>query len=205
VSFDPTRLRFLGQPIPEIVGFPVLVVNPSSASQGELRVLAVDPRGLATHVVQMAFEVLRDGYENSLRYEQLSGETREGVPVGAMSATRVATGQEGVSRRARIGVISGSDWYSLGTEFEGLQPRLIDSVPTGSLYGDVSGNGGISVADVVLLSNWAVGNEAPVGTPVPVSGDFAELVGNVAPYNLPGWGKQQTTSRPAGVPVVKGH
>ncbi|MBK8003063.1 MAG: hypothetical protein IPK12_03735 [Gemmatimonadetes bacterium] len=186
--FRPAALRFLGQPALDTL-FPVLAVDPADSAAGNLRVLAVDPRGLPVHGLVLLFEVRNSGYAEGLAYTHELGVTASDILDNGGRAEVVP----GTVRRPAAVVPGG--WPSALRE-TALRARLIDSVPTGRRYGDVDGNGLINVLDVAWVANWAVGNQARAGQPIPVVGDLRELVGNVAPGNLPGLGENDDPKGP---------
>src|SRR5262245_35037092 len=79
IRFDPTRIQFLGQtPAP-----PTLVmVSDARATQGLLRVLSVNARGLPERMALVAFQVMAPGYLSGFRFEG-----SQAVTQGLQSAT----------------------------------------------------------------------------------------------------------------------
>lgn len=195
LRFDPAALRYAGQEGYDSLIFPLVIVNDAGAGAGTLRVLSLDPAGLSPRTAVLAFDVLRADYAGTLRYTtDMAVTTALAVlPDGGTSAD---VGEDAALQMPAAPIRLGpAEWTRLEASL-GLGARLIDSIPTGRRFGDVTGNGAVDVVDASRVGNWAVGNPSPAGTPIPAPGDLAELVGNVAPFNSPGLGETADTKGP---------
>ncbi len=195
LRFDPAALRYAGQEGYDSLVFPLVIVNDAGAGAGTLRVLSLDPAGLSPRTAILAFDVLRADYAGTLRYTTDMAVTTA-LAVLPDGGTSTDVGEDAALRIPAAPIRLGpADWTRLEATW-GLGARLIDSIPTGRRFGDVTGNGAVDVVDASRVGNWAVGNPSPAGTPIPAPGELAELVGNVAPFNSPGLGETADTKGP---------
>lgn len=179
--FDTRRLRYVGQ---NVDSARVLAVNISRSGSGELRLAAVDGRGLDSASVLVAFEVLEAGYASGLRFEVELGVTRrlDSVPGG-----RVTTGlREAVLPGvAEARIVAGGASVRPVTGVARLVP---DSLRR---YGDQNNSGTITVGDAAIVANIAVGN-----IPAPPESSLTYRASNVQPNNLPGLGGSGDVNAP---------
>ncbi len=195
LRFDPAALRYAGQEGYDSLVFPLVIVNDAGAGAGTLRVLSLDPAGLSPRTAILAFDVLRADYAGTLRYTTDMAVTTA-LAVLPDGGTSTDVGEDAALRIPAAPIRLGpADWTRLEATW-GLGARLIDSIPTGRRFGDVTGNGAVDVVDASRVGNWAVGNPSPAGTPIPAPGELAELVGNVAPFNSPGLGETADSKGP---------
>ncbi len=126
LTFDPSKLRYLGQADYDSLTFPLLVVNAARASSGELRMISVDPRGLAAQPVVLAFEVRGSGYATQLRFT-----TEQAVSTGLTVALEGVVANQARQDAAlvvpsRPAVLGAQAWDRLVGR---PASRLLDSVP----------------------------------------------------------------------------
>lgn len=193
LSYDTSKLRYLGQEPNPAVAFPLTVVNASRASEGQLDMLVVDPAGVSRRPIVLAFAVLATGYSDRLMFvpSEVISTTFESVPTPAAPGRPV---QDTLMHLLSMPVVLGSsEWDQVAVAHAS---RLIDSVPANRKFGDVDGNGSINGLDVLRIANWQIGQPSPAGTIIPVPGDLQELVGNVGPFNSPGLGEASDTKGP---------
>ncbi|MBK9066775.1 MAG: S8 family serine peptidase [Gemmatimonadetes bacterium] len=195
LQFDPAALRYVGQAGYDSLRFPLVIVNDRAADAGTLVVLSVDPSGLGPQTAILAFDVLRGDYATSLRYRTDMAVTTA-LAVLPDGGTSGEVGEDAALRLPTAPVRLGPAQWTRLQRPGALLGRLIDSIPAGRRFGDVTGNGAVDVVDASRVGNWAVGNPSPAGTPIPAPGDLAELVGNVAPFNSPGLGETSDTKGP---------
>ncbi|MBP6670544.1 MAG: S8 family serine peptidase [Gemmatimonadales bacterium] len=195
LQFDPAALRYVGQAGYDSLRFPLVIVNDRAADAGTLVVLSVDPSGLGPQTATLAFDVLRGDYATSLRYRTDMAVTTA-LAVLPDGGTSGEVGEDAALRLPTAPVRLGPAQWTRLQRPGALLGRLIDSIPAGRRFGDVTGNGAVDVVDASRVGNWAVGNPSPAGTPIPAPGDLAELVGNVAPFNSPGLGESGDAKGP---------
>lgn len=169
VHFDAGAYRFLGQADP---GGRLSFASASSGGAGQVPVLAVDPAGLEGTVVVLIFEARTARPATGFSFQGTEAVGVEEEPMRfagtALRAANTRLPAEPVTP-AEVAV----RW--------GVGHLAVASVLPSTLYGDVNGDGRVSVGDVVLVANAAVGN-------LGIGGD-AVIAADVAPTNLPGLGE----------------
>lgn len=182
LGFDPGALRYLGQPEPSA---PFTIVNPAGSPAGRLRLLALDPAGLAAAGL-LVFEVLRPDYAGTVRFQVLGAVsptvTRlSGLAVGPPVPALVGRAEDLAGPR----LLGLEDWLAWGrarkpASSDGPRPAPGD----GLVYGDIDSDGLVTIFDAFGVANAAVGNFALTD----VTKDYV-VAANVFPFNEPGLGE----------------
>ncbi|MDX2192834.1 MAG: hypothetical protein NW201_05740 [Gemmatimonadales bacterium] len=177
LRFDPRRLRWLGQAAtPHLV-----MVNAGGAGEGRLRLAAVAHGGLPSPAADLRFQVLADDWTAGLRLEPEEVVTRDFLAhrtVAVREATRAAFAPAEPLR------LDAAAWLAR-LEAPSGPARALALPGDGQVFGDANLNGLVTVGDVVIVTNTAVGNAellTVASRDLPVAGD-------VAPLNLPGLGE----------------
>jgi len=187
VSFDPARLKYVGQPL---TGHAMVIVNDEAAARGTLRIVSFDPAGLQTESGEMAFQVLSGGYTRGLRFSFQEAVTRDLTIIHqvdtdelqplAVPASRIPPRRLTASEWVEF---LGPDW--LGSAAKPSAAITAYSPGDASIYGDATLDGQINVDDVASTSNLSVGFRPLLSD---ATKDFV-IGANVAPFNLPGLGE----------------
>jgi hypothetical protein len=180
VRFDPRALRYVGQPL---TGDALILVNPSRAEQGELRLASLRVAGLARATADLRFDVLQPGYDHSLEYtlEEAATQTLAATRRGANLPLGIDTVAP-LDRQAPIRRLTLEDWLDYFGLRETARPA---SAGDGRIFGDVTLNGTVDIIDAFFVVNVAVGNR-------PLLTDSLRdnaIAADVTPANLPGLGE----------------
>ena len=194
MHFDPTRLAYAGQDPYDSLAYPLVVVNDAHAGSGEVQVASLDPAGLSTRVAVLAFDVLAPDYTAGLSYTTDLAASLHLTIVGQGDHAEAAGVDSSLVPSGSARRLQAADWTRLGESRR--EASVIDAVPPGRRYGDVDGNGVISIVDALMVTQWMLGLSYPAGAPIPGPGDLPELAGNVSPANLRGLGEASDTMGP---------
>jgi hypothetical protein len=194
VRFNPAYLTYAGQ----AAGLKTLVtVNESKASQGELRFLGVEPRGLDARTATLVFEVKHPDYVRGLSFQFEAAATFHNEIYKAVVSPKVAAVSDLAIPKTEH--LTGAMWVARVAPGEKIAPVLLALAkdPSGKSlgpsftagqyvanlkYGDAAdGNGTINVSDVAYLSNIAVGSLALFDGGAALHD--AVIAGNVRPIN----------------------
>lgn len=187
VTFDPSTLRYLGQPL---TGHAMVIVNDEAAAQGRLRIVSFDPAGLSTESGELALQVVSSGYTRGLGFAFQEAVTRDLSTIHRADAVAVLPLDAPVSR-VPPRKLTPRDWVAfLGPDWLGTPARVSAAISAYSpgdaaIYGDATLDGVINVMDVASTSNLAVGFRPLLSDSTT---DFV-IGANVAPFNLPGLGE----------------
>ncbi|MFN0179477.1 MAG: cohesin domain-containing protein [Gemmatimonadales bacterium] len=179
LGFDPTRLRFLGQPGPE---GPFTIVNGAEARRGRLRMASLAMPQLDGAAGTLVFEVLAEGYSSGLWYQLELASDRTGRVIGR--SERLA-GAEAVSVEADLSAprpLAIGDWVAA---LPRVQRPPAFTPGAGAIFGDATLDGLITIVDAFGAANLSVGNQPLLTDP---SKDYV-VAANVFPFNPPGLGE----------------
>jgi hypothetical protein len=188
VGFDPTRLRFLGQPGPE---GPFTIVNDAEAERGRLRVASLAVPRLDGAAGTFVFEVLAEGYASGLWYQLELASDPTGRVIGRaerLAGATVVPFHVDLSAARPLGI---ADWAA--TVPRSQRPPAF-TPGAGVIFGDATLDGLITIVDAFGAANLSVGNQPLLTDP---SKDYV-VAANVFPFNAPGLG-EATDSAPPGL------
>jgi hypothetical protein len=177
VRFDPARLTYLGQ----AAGTSLVLVNAHQAAAGSVRLISVEPRGLAARTAVLIFAVKGGDYTRGLRYEFERAASRR------FEFDRAASGAVAEATDLVAGdavTLTAEDWCRVLMPGQyAARHGAIFPTPgqyrANLQYGDATLDGTINVLDVVYLSNISVGNVALIDA----TNRDAVIAGNVRPIN----------------------
>lgn len=188
LHFDPERLRFLGQPL---AGHALVMLNARRAAAGRLRLLALDVTGLDSVPVDLRFVVRSRKDAGRIGFDFEEAVLDRAVVLHRADVIELAEARPSPLAEWPARAVAAEDWIRYFGEEPASQPALL--LPgQGRLYGDANLSQTVSVADVVSVSNVAVGN-LPLLTDA--NRDYA-IAANVAPQNLPGLGEPDDSLPP---------
>ncbi len=192
LGFDPSRLRYLGQPGP--VG-PFTIVNDMEEATGRLRIASLAVPTLGAEAGTFLFEVTGPEYHSSLWYQVDEAATSNGpirVQAGAVRGSETSARVDAAAPPRRLTV---ADWAAVaGVAAPAAGPARVPGAAT--LFGDVTLDGFINIVDAYAAANLSVGN-------LPLITDASKdqvVAANVFPFNLPGLGEAGDPA-PPGVEV----
>jgi len=178
VRFDPARLTYLGQ---AAGGTSLVLVNTHQAAAGAVRLISVEPRGLAARTAVLIFSVKDGDYTRGLSYEfERAASQRlefERAGSGALAEATDLVAGDAVT-------LTAEDWCRVlmpgqYTARHGAIFPTPGQYRANLQYGDATLDGAINVLDVVYLSNISVGNVALIDA----TNRDAVIAGNVRPVN----------------------
>ncbi len=177
VRFDPARLTYLGQE----AGTSLVLVNAHQATAGAVRLISVEPRGLAARTAVLIFSVKGGDYTRGLRYEFERAASRrfdfDRAAGGALAEATDLVAGDAVT-------LTAEDWCRvlLPGQYAARHGAIFPTpgqYRANLQYGDATLDGTINVLDVVYLSNISVGNVALIDA----TNRDAVIAGNVRPIN----------------------
>lgn len=178
LRFDPTTLRYLGQPGPE---GPFTITNVADAGRGVVRTASLAMPRLPGRAGSFAFEVVREGYETGLRYDLDQAVDARGAKLASRVAVRIAGIDPSVAIAAVPRVLTLADWA--GVLGDGDGPQLVPGA--GLRFGDATLDGVINIIDAFGAANLSVGNQPLI---IDAQKDYV-VAANVFPFNAPGLGE----------------
>lgn len=187
IRFEPSALRYAGQPGPEK---PVVITGERELSAGRLKLAVLDPQGLPEQAAVFVFEVLDRRYADELGFEVELAASRAGGVLQGWPARIGATVVADLTPPGEVRRLTIADWVAY---FEPEQlPGPMRLPGDGFIFGDATLDGGLNVLDVLATQNAAAGN-VPLLSLVPR--DFA-VAADVAPDNSPGLGEADDATPP---------
>jgi hypothetical protein len=193
IRFDPTGLRYLGQPEPSR---PFTIVNHAEAARGVLRLATLDLGGIDGSAGVLVFRVHDPAAIHSIRYQFGEGALLDLQRVGtATVGSQLQVADWALSLPATPRLLSLEDWAAwVGSPLSHHAPMAVPGA--GLIYGDAHLDGVLRVVDAFAAANQAVGNFPLIIDPTK---DYV-VAANVVPFNLPGLGEAGDPA-PPGVEV----
>jgi hypothetical protein len=184
LSFDPARMRYVGQ---SPVGDVVTMANASDAAAGSVRFVSFNPAGVSGRAALFVFEVAAANYAQSLRYDHqiaaTAGADLEKLPVTVRREVAI-DGSLSVPADARA--LSVADWNALlgGTGTTSPVALRPGEYRLNLEYGDVNFDNLLNLTDYLFAANASVGNQSLiVGTDGPAVDLDLVIAANVFPDN----------------------
>ncbi len=201
-NYDASRLRYIGQGT--LDDETIVLVNTRAADRGQLRVGAMNPRGVRGSVGPLVFEVLRAGYSLGLEFQ-----AEEAVTAGAnlrriddIDVMPIARRSSAVRVPSEVRRLTARDWIErvepgAGKDIRNTVAAVPGAIVPGLVYGNVNLNSTgvqVTLSDAISTLNVSVGlNEMIIGTDLPAPGVDAVIAMNVEPTNAPGLGEPPPT------------
>ncbi len=184
LTFDPTRLRYVGQsPTADVV----TIANADGADIGRVRFVSFNPAGVSGQAALFVFEVTAAQYAQGLGFEHqlasTSGADLQKLPVTVRRGVAV-DGSLPVPADARA--LSVADWNAIlgGNGFSAPVALRPGEYRLNLVYGDVNYDNAINLDDYLLAANASVGNQSLIiGTDGPATDVDLVIAGNPFPDN----------------------
>jgi hypothetical protein len=199
LSYDPTRLRFVGQ---DLDGENATILNTASIDRGLLTVVSVNTKGsrLPSRSAVLTFDVLGEDWDAFLRYHFAAGGEDDGTEIRRWRVLSQIFEGTNLDASSTARFYTDEEWARAIDPSLYLAVGQISRVPgaliSGLMYGDCNESGGnVNVFDVLCIQRVAANLDQPIsGTDVTVRD--AVLASNVSPANLPGLGEGADANPP---------
>jgi hypothetical protein len=193
LTFDAARLRYRGQ-VRDAGDDQILLVNAINADRGELRLAALDAKGL-TRTGSLVFDVIGSDYAASLSFKvdeaALNGARVTRVAADVAPGTIVDANLTASAEAKRLTVQDWAEYLSRRQRKGASFSRDPGEIVNGLKFGDTNFDGTLLLDDALYVINVSIGlNEMIVGSDGtgPLGDRDAVVAGNVFPFNDPGVG-----------------
>lgn len=187
LSFDPSRLEYLGQELGDVFA----IANEQDAGAGRLIFANLELGGLGGRTATFAFQVREPNYARSVRFVPDELVTKALRPLAFRGSVNLV-GASDLAVPSAPRAITLRDWQqhvAPGLEISPIQ-AIAGENPPNHRYGDVNLDGNIDLfQDAFLAAGVAVGNFGLIAGSATAPNRDAIVAGNPVPFNIGGPGE----------------